>query len=134
MKILCVNAGSSSLKFQLYEMPEEKVLISGYIEKIGQKDEIDMDVTPFIYEYDCNYKFSDKSIQQLQALPKYISDEYASKLIKEEDFVDLRDEVCITIDDKSTNDIDDGLMLKEDENYYYWLPWIRKKHIFSKAK
>lgn len=38
MKILCVNAGSSSLKFQVYEMPEEKVLISGYIEKIGQED------------------------------------------------------------------------------------------------
>ena len=38
MKILCVNAGSSSLKFQLYEMPEEKVLISGYIEKIGMPD------------------------------------------------------------------------------------------------
>ena len=38
MKILCVNAGSSSLKFQLFEMPEEKVLISGYIEKIGFKD------------------------------------------------------------------------------------------------
>ena len=38
MKILCVNAGSSSLKFQVYEMPEEKALISGYIEKIGQKD------------------------------------------------------------------------------------------------
>ena len=38
MKILCVNAGSSSLKFQLYEMPEEKALISGYIEKIGMPD------------------------------------------------------------------------------------------------
>lgn len=38
MKILCVNAGSSSLKYQLYEMPEEKVLISGYIEKIGLED------------------------------------------------------------------------------------------------
>ena len=38
MKILCVNAGSSSLKFQLFEMPEEKVLISGYIEKIGLED------------------------------------------------------------------------------------------------
>ena len=38
MKILCVNAGSSSLKFQLVEMPEEKLIISGYIEKIGQKD------------------------------------------------------------------------------------------------
>lgn len=38
MKILCVNAGSSSLKFQMYEMPEEKVLINGYIEKIGEED------------------------------------------------------------------------------------------------
>ena len=35
MKILSVNAGSSSLKFQLYEMPEEKVLISGVFERIG---------------------------------------------------------------------------------------------------
>ena len=38
MKFLCVNAGSSSLKFQLFEMPEEKVIISGYIEKIGFED------------------------------------------------------------------------------------------------
>ncbi len=35
MKILAVNAGSSSLKFQVYEMPEEKVLISGVFERIG---------------------------------------------------------------------------------------------------
>ncbi len=35
MKILSVNAGSSSLKFQAYEMPKEKVLISGVIERIG---------------------------------------------------------------------------------------------------
>ena len=35
MKILSVNAGSSSLKFQMYEMPEEKVLISGVFERIG---------------------------------------------------------------------------------------------------
>ena len=35
MKILSVNAGSSYLKFQLYEMPEEKVLISGLMERIG---------------------------------------------------------------------------------------------------
>ena len=38
MKILSVNCGSSSLKFQAYEMPEEKVLISGYFEKIGLDD------------------------------------------------------------------------------------------------
>ena len=38
MKILSVNAGSSSLKFQMYEMPEEKVLISGVFERIGIND------------------------------------------------------------------------------------------------
>lgn len=35
MKILSINTGSSSLKFQMYEMPEEKVLISGNFERIG---------------------------------------------------------------------------------------------------
>ena len=38
MKILTVNAGSSSLKFNAIELPEEKELISGYFEKIGQND------------------------------------------------------------------------------------------------
>ena len=38
MKVLCVNAGSSSLKFQLYDMPNEIAIISGYVEKIGAKD------------------------------------------------------------------------------------------------
>lgn len=33
MKILSVNAGSSSLKFKLYEMPEEKGLISEFLKK-----------------------------------------------------------------------------------------------------
>lgn len=40
MKILSVNAGSSSLKFQMYEMPEETVLISGVFERIGIKDSL----------------------------------------------------------------------------------------------
>jgi len=38
MKILSVNAGSSSLKFTLFELPEEKELVSGTFEKIGSKD------------------------------------------------------------------------------------------------
>lgn len=38
MKVLCVNAGSSSLKFQLYEMPAEISVIGGYVEKIGAND------------------------------------------------------------------------------------------------
>ena len=35
MKILSVNAGSSSLKFTLIELPEEKTIASGLFEKIG---------------------------------------------------------------------------------------------------
>ena len=34
-KIMAVNAGSSSLKFQLLEMPEEKLIVSGLVENIG---------------------------------------------------------------------------------------------------
>lgn len=36
MKILAVNCGSSSLKFKMYEMPSEEVLISGLFERIGE--------------------------------------------------------------------------------------------------
>jgi acetate kinase len=35
MKVIAVNAGSSSLKFQLLEMPSETVLVSGVVERIG---------------------------------------------------------------------------------------------------
>lgn len=35
MKILSINAGSSSLKFRLFEMPIENVLCSGIFERIG---------------------------------------------------------------------------------------------------
>ena len=38
MKILSVNAGSSSLKFTMFELPEEEVIISGTFEKIGLDD------------------------------------------------------------------------------------------------
>jgi len=34
-KVMAVNSGSSSLKFQLFDMPSEKVLTSGNVERIG---------------------------------------------------------------------------------------------------
>lgn len=37
-KIIAINAGSSSLKFQLFEMDDESVIVSGVIERIGLKD------------------------------------------------------------------------------------------------
>ncbi|MDD8048491.1 MAG: acetate kinase [Thomasclavelia sp.] len=39
-KIISVNAGSSSLKFQLFEMNDESVITSGVIERIGLEDSI----------------------------------------------------------------------------------------------
>lgn len=39
-KTIAINAGSSSLKWQLYNMPAEEVVASGLIERIGLKDSI----------------------------------------------------------------------------------------------
>ena len=44
MKILVLNAGSSSIKFQLYQMEDESVLAVGKIERIG------MDAAIFTYQ------------------------------------------------------------------------------------
>lgn len=35
MKILVVNCGSSSLKYQLIDMETEEVMAKGYLERIG---------------------------------------------------------------------------------------------------
>ena len=39
MKILICNAGSTSLKFKLYDMPAEEVLASGGVERVGSTDD-----------------------------------------------------------------------------------------------
>jgi acetate kinase len=39
-KIIAINAGSSSLKFQLFEMPNEEVITKGLIERIGMDDAV----------------------------------------------------------------------------------------------
>ncbi|AYM02417.1 acetate/propionate family kinase [Levilactobacillus yiduensis] len=56
-KILSVNAGSSSLKFKLYAMPAEDVVISGLVDRIGHSDCI------FTYDYQ---GAKHKSVQAVQ--------------------------------------------------------------------
>ena len=56
MKILVVNAGSSSLKYQLIEMTDEKVIAKGNCERIGIDGHIKH--TAFdgrVYEADCTF-------------------------------------------------------------------------------
>ena len=45
-RVLVVNCGSSSIKYQLYEMPGGTVLAKGLVECIGQQNGALVDVTP----------------------------------------------------------------------------------------
>ena len=45
MKILVINSGSSSIKFQLIEMPDKKILVSGMVERIGlEQSKVQLDI------------------------------------------------------------------------------------------
>ncbi|MCP3033530.1 acetate kinase [Halobacillus sp. A1] len=55
--ILAINAGSSSLKFQLIEMPEETVVTKGLVERIGIQDSV------FTIEFD---EEKDKTVTNIE--------------------------------------------------------------------
>jgi len=40
MKIIILNCGSSSIKFQLVDMPGNKVIAKGLVEKVGLEESI----------------------------------------------------------------------------------------------
>ncbi|WNZ90076.1 acetate kinase [Streptococcus iniae] len=58
-KTIAINAGSSSLKWQLYQMPEETVLAQGVIERIGLKNSIS------------TVKFDGKKEEQITDIPDH---------------------------------------------------------------
>ena len=58
-KVMAVNCGSSSLKYKLYEMPEEKVLCSGNVERIGLAEGI------------FGIKFGDQNIKKSLPVPDH---------------------------------------------------------------
>ncbi len=82
MKILSVNAGSSSLKFQMYEMPEETVLISGVFERIGIENSF------------YTIKVNGEKIKKEVELPNHeIAVEYLTKELLENHIVDDLSEI-----------------------------------------
>ena len=38
MKVLVINCGSSSIKYQLYDMADESILAKGLVERIGEEE------------------------------------------------------------------------------------------------
>ena len=59
MNILIINSGSSSIKFQLIQMPSETLLCTGLVERIGQKDAI------------LNYKTDLVDIKQIEQIENH---------------------------------------------------------------
>ncbi|MEP3838698.1 MAG: acetate kinase [Algibacter sp.] len=59
MQVLVLNSGSSSLKFQLFLMPEKTILCSGLIERIGMEDAI------------FKFKTDKDTIEVLQPIPNH---------------------------------------------------------------
>ena len=58
-KVLSINAGSSSLKFQLLEMPEATVLVNGIVERIGLDNGI------------ITFKYDDKKETEVLDIPNH---------------------------------------------------------------
>lgn len=63
MKVMVCNAGSTSLKFKLYEMPETTVLATGKVERVGSADDA-------IFGY-CNASTGYKLELKGQNIPNY---------------------------------------------------------------
>ena len=86
MQVLVLNSGSSSLKFQLFSMPEKKILCSGLIERIGFDD------AKFIFKTDKN------TIEVIAAIPNHkVGLELLSKqlLDKETGIIKYADDINI---------------------------------------
>jgi len=74
MQVLVLNSGSSSLKFQLFSMPEKKILCSGLIERIGFDD------AKFIFKTDKN------TIEVVESIPNHkVGLELLSKQLLDKD-------------------------------------------------
>jgi acetate kinase len=59
MKILVINSGSSSIKYQLFNMPQEEVICSGLVERIG------------LDNAEIHYKSSTNKIDKIVTIPNH---------------------------------------------------------------
>ena len=63
MKVLICNVGSTSLKFKLYDMPEETILVEAKVERVGSNENA-------IYEYH-NYRDDQNLRKEGKSVPRY---------------------------------------------------------------
>ena len=66
MKILVINAGSSSLKYQLIEMEDESVIAKGNCDKIGVDGHIKHTTyTGYVFDEDCDFPTHTEAFEKL---------------------------------------------------------------------
>ena len=66
VKVMAINAGSSSLKFQLINMPSEEVITSGIVERIGlEQGNFEMKYNGEKYTKECPIKDHSVAVQLL---------------------------------------------------------------------
>lgn len=115
-KYLVINGGSSSLKFSLYEMPNEEIICKGYIEKIGFDDSF------WNISYGDMKISGEKYLENHKAAVKVMIDELINNKI-----IDSMQEICgvghrvlhggeiysesVLIDDKVLSDIENLTVL-----------------------
>ena len=100
MKILSVNAGSSSLKFTMFELPECKVIIGGTFEKIG------IDGSFYTIKYNGNKDKKEAQMKDHTAAVKILLDELINYgVIKSYDEIDGVGHRIVHGGDKYTNSI-----------------------------
>ena len=81
-KYLIINAGSSSLKFTLYEMPSAREIVNGYIQKIGEGDSF------YQLKYGDEKEVKEKNIKNHSEAVQTMLDE-----LLENNFIDSVDEL-----------------------------------------
>ncbi len=74
MKILVLNSGSSSLKYQLIDMETEKMLVKGNYERIGEKSFLTHKVNNVKHKFEHPAKNHEEAIQFV--LDRLLSEEY----------------------------------------------------------
>ena len=101
MKILIINSGSTSIKFKLFDMPEENIIAEGRIENIGQINTLFTFISKNFTFIDKPYKVADHKIG-LNIIIELLSKPPAS-VIKNKNDIDAIGHRYVNIGDRISN-------------------------------
>ncbi|MBP9855359.1 MAG: acetate kinase [Candidatus Omnitrophica bacterium] len=89
MKILVINTGSSSIKYELFDADHEKVLAGGVIERIGQPES-------FLLHFYNNHKGRQEKREEVLILDHAAGLKRVAELLQDQQFGAIKDPVEIT--------------------------------------